>query len=249
LDSGNIVLEVSVPCIGGTFHSGRNFYSRQEGQLDYTAAAAMVIDEGERALTRVESINEVVENPKLEQARNKLESAVSLDPHENDTEKSQEAMEKVLEAKRLLAQVRHEHRRQIRQIDLGMVLSFFDECVRKHARPSETTAFDNLVKTAQRSIDQNDNDFESHLDDLKGKNFDILWRQDWFVVERFKSMAGAPHRFADRQRFETLVRTGKQFMQNDEIDKLRTVVGQLYMIQIGGASDNDIYENANIIRG
>ena len=39
LDSGNIIIEVSVPCIGGTFHSGKNFYSRQEGQLDYTAAA------------------------------------------------------------------------------------------------------------------------------------------------------------------------------------------------------------------
>lgn len=28
LDSGNIKMEVSVPSIGGLFHSGRNFYSR-----------------------------------------------------------------------------------------------------------------------------------------------------------------------------------------------------------------------------
>ena len=39
LDSGNIILEVSVPSIGGSFHSGRNFYSRQEGQIDYTNQA------------------------------------------------------------------------------------------------------------------------------------------------------------------------------------------------------------------
>jgi molecular chaperone DnaK len=42
LDSGNIIIEVSVPCIGGTFHSGKNFYSRQEGQLDYTTASVLV---------------------------------------------------------------------------------------------------------------------------------------------------------------------------------------------------------------
>jgi molecular chaperone DnaK len=39
LDSGNIILEISVPSIGGSFHSGRNFYSRQEGQIDYTKAS------------------------------------------------------------------------------------------------------------------------------------------------------------------------------------------------------------------
>lgn len=125
LDSGNIVIEVSVPCIGGTFHSGRNFYSRQEGQIDYTAAAVMVVEEGERTLNRIDEINKVVDNPKLEQARQKLESATELDPEEAESEKSQEAMEKVFEARKLLAQVRKEHLKEIRQIDLNSVVSFF----------------------------------------------------------------------------------------------------------------------------
>jgi molecular chaperone DnaK len=41
-DSGNINLEVSVPSIGGVFNSGRNFYSRQEGAINYTDAAELV---------------------------------------------------------------------------------------------------------------------------------------------------------------------------------------------------------------
>ncbi len=249
LDSGNINIEVSVPCIGGTFHSGKNFYSRQEGQLDFTAAAAMVVEEGERTLSRIDSINKVVDNPKLDQARHKLESAVSLDPDETETEKSQEAMEKVLEARKLLAQVRKEHLKEIRQVDLDGVVSFFDEYVRQHARPSESSAFDNLAKTAQRSIDRNDKDFEHHLDELKGKNFEILWRQDWFVVERFKRMAGTPHLFVDKHRFEELVQFGTQFMHSDDIEKLRSVVAQLSMIQIGGVPENEMLDVANIIRG
>ena len=248
-DSGNIIIEVSVPCIRGTFHSGKNFYSRQEGQLDYTAAAALVVEEGERTLNRVDEINEVVDNPKLEQARQKLESAVSLDPEEAETEKSQEAMENVLEARRLLAQVRKEHLKEIRQIDLDGVVSFFDKHIRQHARPSEASAFDNLAKTAQRSIDRNDKDFEHHLDEMKGKNFEILWRQDWFVIERFKWMVSSPHLFADKHRFAELAKIGTQLMRSDDIEKLRAVVAQLSMIQIGSGPDNEMFDVANIIRG
>ncbi|MCK9293519.1 MAG: Hsp70 family protein [Desulfobulbaceae bacterium] len=249
LDSGNIIIEVSVPCIGGTFHSGKNFYSRQEGQLDYTAAAVMVVEEGERTLNRIDEINEVVDNPKLEQARQKLESAVSLDPEEKETEKSQEAMEKVLEARRLLAQVRKEHLKEIRQIDLDGVVTFFDEHIRQHARPSESSAFDNLAKTAQRCIGETNQNFEHYLDELKGKNWEILWRQDWFVVDRFKWMASSPHLFADKHRFQELTKLGAQFMRTDDIEKLRAVVGELYSIKIGRGSENDLMDVANIIRG
>lgn len=249
LDSGNIVLEVSVPCIGGIFHSGKNFYSRQEGQLDYTTAWALVVEEGQRTLTRVDEISQVVESSKLQQARQKLESAVSLDPEETEIEKTQEAMERVLEARRLLAQVRKEHLKEIRQIELDGVASFFDEHIRQHSRASEATAFDNLVKTAQRSIDRNDKDFEHHLDELRGKIFEILWRQDWFVVERFKTMVGSPHLFADRHRFEELARLGTQLMRSDDIERLRPVVIQLSMLQIGCGPDNDMFGAANIVRG
>ena len=247
LDSGEIKLEVSIPCIGATFPSGTNFYSPQEGQIDYTAASVLVIEEGQETLSRIDEINSVVESQKLDQARQKLESAVSLDPEESDTEKSQEAMEKILEAKRLLSQVRKEYLKEIRQIDLDRIVAFFNTHSRQHARPSEVTTFDNLTKTAQRSIGNNDKDFDHHLDELKGKNFGILWRQDWFVVEQFKSMASSPHRFADRRSFAELIKTGQQLMRSDDIEKLRVVVAQLGSIQI--SSHDDMLDAVNIIRG
>ena len=249
LDSGNIIIEVSVPSIGGTFHSGKNFYSRQEGQLDYTSAAVRITKEGEETLNRIDEVNNVVKDPRLEQARQKLESSTSLKPEEAETEKSQEAMENVLEARRLLAQVRKEHRKEIRQIDLDSVVSSFDEDIRQFARPSEASAFSNLAKTAQRSIDRNDTEFEHYLNELKYKCFEILWRQDWFVVVRFKQMADSPHLFADRHRFEQLAKIGKQLLHSDDIEKLRSIVQQLSMIQIGGGPDNEMPDVANIIRG
>ena len=249
LDSGNIRLEVSVPCIGGTFDSGKNFYSRQEGQIDYTSATTMVIEEGERTRHRIDEISEKVDDPKLEQARQKLESAISLDPDENETEKSQDAMEKVHAARRLLAQVRQEHLKDIRQIDLDRAVSFFDDHIRQHARSSEASSFDNLAKTAQSSIDRNDKNFEPHLAELNSKIFGVLWRQDWFVIERFKHLISAPHRFTDKHQFAELMQAGEQAVRSDDIERLRIVVAHLSMIQIGGGSIDASFEAANIIRG
>ena len=268
LDSGLINLEVSIPCIGSTFDSDRNFYSREEGQLDYTSASAQIAEDGEQTLNRIDEINEVVDEPKLDQARQKLVSAASLAPEEADTEKVQEARERVLEAKGLVAQVRKEHLPEIRQIELSGVVSFFDNHVRQHARPSESAAFDNLAKTVQHSIDENDNNFERYLDELKGKNFEILWRQDWFVVGRFQHLVSSPHLFTDRHRFEQLAKVGTQLMNSygieleslspqdrmslrlmrpDDVEKLREIVAKLSMLQIDGSSDYDA--TVNIIRG
>lgn len=250
LDSGNVILEVAIPDIQG-IRSG-NFYSWQGmGGFDYSSKDARhhIVEEGEKTIERIDEIEDVVQNPKLDLARKKLESASDLDPDESDPETAKEAHERVLEARTLLAQVRKEHLKEIRQIDLDGVVSFFDEYIRQHARPSEASAFDTLAKTAQRSIDRNDKDFEHHLDELKGKNFEILWRQDWFVVERFKSMVSSPHLFADKHRFEELAQIGTQLMRSDDIEKLRAVVAQLSMIQIGGGPDNEMFDVANIIRG
>ena len=249
LDSGNIVLEVSVPNIRGTFNSGKNFYSRQEGQIDFSRESARISEEGERTLQRLEEIDDVVDDPKLEQARRKLAASSQLDPDEPDAERAQEAMERVVEARRLLARVRKDNLKEIRQMELDSASKFFNEHIRQFARPSEENAFDNLVRTAQRSIDRNDKDFESHLNELKGKNFEFLWRQDWFVVERFKWMESSPHHFADPARFKELVAIGMSSLQNDDIDGLRKVVGNLWQIQIDTGSDTDMLDIANIIRG
>ena len=248
-DSGAIVLEVSVPSIGATFHSGHNFYSRQEGQLDFSADGERVRENGEETLRRLDEISERIDDPKLEQARGKLERAAALDPDEPESERVQHAMAGVDAARRLLGEVRRENLKDIRQIELDRTTTLFEDHLREIARPSEENDFDNLVRTAQRAIDRNDNDFERRVDDLRRKSFAILWRQDWFVVEKFKSMASSPHWFADHARFEALVASGRGFLQNDDIDTLRQIVAQLAQIQIDHVSDSDMMEIANIIRG
>jgi len=251
-DSGLIILEVSVPCIGSTFHSDRNFYSwQQEDGTDITSTstALIVVEKGQETLNRISELEEAVEDPRLDGARQKLEYSVTLNTETVDPDSTQEAIKNVDEARKLLAQVRKDHRKEIQQIELDDVTSRFDKYARQHARPSEISAFDNLKKTAQRAIDAHRRDSENFLGELRNKHFAILWRQDWFIIDLFKNLINSPHMFPDKQQFEELARLGIQLMRSDEIDKLREVVAQLYLIRIGGNPEDDMFDVVNIIRG
>ena len=248
LDSGNIQLEVSVPSISGSFKSGRNYYSSQEGKLDYTNQAKSIHEQSEHTLERLEEMASKVDDPRLEQAREKLEQASTIESGEADPETAKQAMDNVQEAKRLLALTRKEHLKDIRQLELDRVVDFFEKAVRQHARPTEATSFDNLVKTAQRALENNGSDFESHLDDLRSRNFMILWRQDWFVIDHFKRLAQASYLFSDAREHAQLVAVGTEAIKANDIDKLRAVVGQLFSIQVGSAGDDDMMAGSNIVR-
>ena len=247
-DSGNIVLDITVPSIGGAFHSGHNFYSRQEGQIDYTKDAKRITEESEAVLARLDEMASKVEDARLDQARQKLDDARSVIPSESDPERAKQAMDNVHDAKKLIAQARKEHLKPMRQIELDRAIELF-ESIRKLARPTEESSFDNLVKTAQRAIDTNSPDFESHLSDLRGKCFGILWRQDWFILDRFKWLAEGTHLFVNISEHGALKRQGEQALKENDLDKLRAVVAQLDSIRIGSAGEDEVLSGANIVRG
>jgi molecular chaperone DnaK len=248
-DSGNIHLEVTIPAIGGSFASGHNFYSRQEGQIDYSKSSKLIEEQSEQAIERLDEMASKIEDPRLEEAREKLQRASSLKPGESDPETAKQALDDVQDAKRLLAQTRKEHLKDIRQLELEQTVKLFDSHVRQYARQSEESAFDNLSKTAQRAIENNSSDFEAHLDELRGKNFSILWRQDWFVIDRFKRLAQNSHLFPDARHHAELVGVGLEALNADDIEKLRQVVFQLDSSKIASASDDEMIAGANIILG
>jgi molecular chaperone DnaK len=101
-DSGNIILEVSVPSIGGSF-GGRNFYSRQEGQIDYTNASKLIAEQTEQVHLRLSEMAEKVDDNRLDRAREKLEGVETRKDNQGDPEAAKQAMDDVQEAKRLLA--------------------------------------------------------------------------------------------------------------------------------------------------
>src|SRR6185437_14790126 len=106
-------------------------------------------EQSEHTLERLEEMASKVDDPRLEQAREKLEQASAIESGEADPETAKQAMDSVQEAKRLMALTRKEHLKDIRQLELERAVDFFEKTVRQHARPTEATSFDNLVR--QRS--------------------------------------------------------------------------------------------------
>ena len=247
-DSGTINLEASIPCIGASF-GNHNFYSRQEGQLDLTDVDS-IAEQGRSVIERIDSMAEKVDDPQLENARKKAEMAANIDSQEDcDPEDVQKANNELLEAKKLINKTRQDNLKIIRQMDLDSCVKFFDDVVRQFAKPAEEQSFDNLVRTAQRSIDRNDADFDNILDNLKTKNTIILLRQDWFIVDWYQRATSTSSNYLDQARFKELKRLGDQALADDDVDQLRTVLFELLSIQIHPDSGEGMFDIANIVKG
>lgn len=247
-DSGTINLEASIPCIGASF-GNHNFYSRQEGQPDLTDVDS-IAEQGRSVIERIDSMSEKVDDPQLESARKKAEMAANIDSQEDcDPEDVQKANNELLEAKKLINKTRQDNLKVIRQMDLDSCVKFFDDVVRQFAKPAEEHSFDNLVRTAQRSIDRNDADFDNILDNLKTKNTIILLRQDWFIVDWYQRATSTSSNYLDQARFNELKRLGDQALADDDVDQLRTVLFELLSIQIHPDSGEGMFDIANIVKG
>lgn len=248
LDSGQLIIKVSVPSIGSMFGEGRSYYSRTEGLVDFTNAGKQIEEEVESLRERVNTISARIDDPKLDQALNRLDEASQNAAVIKDPESAKQAMDNVKDVKKLLADVRRSNLKVIRQTDLDSCLDFFNNVVRANARPTEENSFDNLAKTAQREIDTNGTGFENRLLELRQRNWEILWRQDWFVVDTFNRMSQEPWLFSDKTQHAQLVTLGKEAVASDDMDKLRSIVGQMYTIKLSTAGDEDMVA-ANITRG
>ena len=158
-------------------------------------------------------------------------------------------MDEVQAAKKLMSLARKEHLQDIRQVELDAVTGFFNEVIRPYARPTEETACDNLIRTAQRAIDNKSPEFEALVDELRGKNFQILWRQDWFIADRFKTYSQESHRFPNTNEYHALIEAGNKAVGANDMEKLRHITAELASMIISSGDDDAMVAQSNIIAG
>jgi len=248
LDSGTVNVSITAPSIAATFNNSRNFYSPQDGQIDFAHASRLIGSEAEQMRTRVEAIGAKINSAKLEEVESRLASAKERSAS-NDPESSKHALEDVLEAKRLFAQVRQDNLATIRRIDLEANIEFFTKVVRPAARPSEVTSYDNLVASAKRVIARPDGEFEGYLAEMRGINLTVLFRQDWFLVDRFNHFVASPEGFPNASRYEQLVARGKDAVKADDMDTLRSVLAELHQSRVTIGGDEGTFDVVNLVRG
>lgn len=248
-ESGTITIEVSIPSVKGRFGKGHNFYSwqREGSDLNDPVATSRVIDEANQALTRLVELRGIADEPRLGQIHGYLKTIADIEPDHADPERIQEVMETVLEARRAIGRFKKNHMIKIRQTEFDKVAEIVRKYVRRSASTIETRSLDNLLETVQQSLTRNDRDFDQYMKELWDACFEILWRQDWFIVTRFEQMSASPDRFSDVDEFQSLVSQGRAYIGSDDIRSLKGVVARLFDIQIDGRErlERDV---ANILR-
>lgn len=245
-DGGNIDLQVEVPAIGGSFQSGKNFYSRASGMIDYSRAAKRILDDAAKAANQVAEIAAKIDDPALADARERLEQAAAISEQETDPEVAKQALDHVQKAKSLLASARKSNFRVIRRMELDQVVEFFHE-IRSMAKPAEISSFEALQAATERLIGTPGHAFEANLQELRGKIATILRRQDWFIVDRFKYCMSTPHLFTDSRVFEQLVAEGQRAIAANDVAALRAVLQRLDGIRIASADADDLIASTNIV--
>jgi molecular chaperone DnaK len=245
-DSGRLSIMISVPSVGGTFVS-QNFYSRQEGQLDFTRCQLAIQDEADTTLEKIQQIELRVQDRDLEKARRLLSQA--HDVCENpaaEPEAVKDASQKVQQARSMLSAVRTEHLVAIRRAELDRAVEVFGELAREHAKSSEEGAFDAMTRTAERLLSNSSGDFDNVLDEMRDTTWNILWRQDSFVAATFDRFSEQPYLFPDQHAYIALVEKGTESLSGADYEELRNVVGRLYLLK-ATSSWVDELRPANIV--
>lgn len=249
-DSGAITIQVSIPSVRGTFGKGHNFYSWQKEGFDFSdrSATSGVIEEANLALKCLSELRGIVDEPRLAQIQGYLKTIADIESGDADPERLQEVMETVLEARRAIGRFKNDHMEEMRQIEFDKVMQTIDRGhVRKCASTIEARTLDNLLQTVQQSLSRKDRDFDEYMRELWDICFEILWRQDWFIVHRFERMSASPDRFSDIDKFQSLVSQGRAYIEAGDIQSLKGVVFQLFDIQTN-RSERLEADVANILR-
>lgn len=246
-DAGTLSLEITVPDANVTVGSGHKFYAPHKGKLNYEDVSELARETIEELSARIVQMQRSVDDEELATAKHKLDDATKR-CESADAEGMKGVLDRAQEIKRILAAVRKRNLPQTRALELDSCVKFFESACRKLAKPSEATQFDNAARTARQLLDRPGSDFEILLERMRNINWDVVWRQDWFVIDRFKHLASIPHQFPDKVEYARLLAVGQEAVRKDEIASLREVVGSLYSIKSGSGGDREMSLDSNIVR-
>lgn len=245
-ESGTLHLGVSIPCVGINL-SGKNFYSRTEGQPD-VQDAARVIAEADSILRRTQQMKMQVYDPDIDRIRRIAMDIKQRFSREIDPESIQEADNELLGCRRIMAQLRVKHRSSLRRNDLKDVVQVFEK-VKADAAQADISAFYNLKEEAEYAIERDLPDFDTYLEEMRMHISRVFWSKDSYIRSRFNAAIVNPGEYMDRAAFDRLRAQGIAHLEKERYDELRAVLIELLNLRASKPhSEEHMYDDVNIVR-
>lgn len=248
-DAGSINLAIDIPAVGEEFY--KNFYSREDAQIDFNKDTSKLNRDGKNLLDRVRELGRAIklddDYEKLQRAGEVASAAISANHQNNDAEDLKHLEEDINAAKKILSDILQRNKQIIRREKFNSLRDSFNSYIRQFAEPQEIEQAEKFFERAETLIERDDSAFDDTLDEIRALGWRIIFtKDDDFVVRSFHSLTKDPDDYDDRATFYRLVQYGKNAIAQNNINELRRVVLNLY--SISGHTGDELL-TANILKG
>lgn len=258
-DSGSVELTISIPSIDEDF-SGKNFYSRTEGEMDMAHAAEDIADDAKKLLGRIKDIGPSVGTSakgELQAVAEEISRITMIDNTYNEPEDVKKASDDLLKAKRIVNHIKKENKTVIRQYQLQHLKKFYQETMRMQASSDQISEYSTLFSLAEQAIKKNDSSFDNLLDQIRYLNYRVSEKDPEFILRWFigRCVQGT-YPLELREEAEELIERGVSIMQgksamsefsSDEISEIHKISNMLDRIRIDDEKNDGA--TANIVKG
>ena len=217
------------------------------GPPDYRSAAGSIKEDAEQLSRDVEEAQSYVDDKRLRRARVLLDEVDGLSRRETDPETVKEHHDRAEEARNLLALTRKQHRSTLLQLEVEKVRAQWNDGAAAWAEDGTKARVAKLLDAATKGAAVGDDECEDRLDDIRTEIWETLWKEDWYVVEMYKSVRSV---LAARQASAdaaTLIEKGDSLNRLGDTERLRVAVGEMVSL-IHGEQGNPRWflENINV---
>lgn len=229
-EAGSISLRVTVPSIDEDF-SGRNFYSRMQGEKDWTKESRNLTDEAGEVLGKIENLTEAVsgkDRAALETLSEKVRSIQSQVEESADSETVKKSFEELLNAKKSLYAISRNNESVLRQREADMLQSLYEEDAAPYASPSMRLDIEKQMRVLHGAVAKDARTFEREKQAYLSQLFPALFRNPRFVAEWFRDLAQTDYPLYCQREADELIARGLHIIKTKgSVEDLASVVLEL----------------------
>lgn len=209
-ESGSVELHISVPSIDEDF-SEKNFYSRTQGEKDWSQEADSTLQEAKNVRQKIDSIMEAVNGENLDllkNAKDQNQKIINMMKEQPDSEEIKKSSEELLQMKKLLYSISQKEMPNIRKKQLEHIRELYENDLKPYATENEIRNLDHQLSILDDSITKTSRIFDKEWEYLLSLAIPLLLKNPGFVMDWFKHLATIQYSLLYRDQANELINKG-----------------------------------------
>lgn len=229
-ESGSIELRVSVPSIDEDF-SGKNFYSRLQGEKDWKKETENTEKEAKALQERLMDLSEAVagdDTVLVSDAMARSQEVLKSMKSEPDSEEIKKAAEELLQMKKMIYAVSKRNELAIRRQEAQRLRALYESDLKPYVAGEMKSDLEHRVDALEEAADKGSLIYDRALDRFWQLAVPALFRNPQFLLSLFRNFERVSYGFAQRDEARELIVKGNFIINgNGSTEELADVVLRL----------------------